>query len=192
MLKNANFRMAIFDLQTSVKIFNWQNIKMKTIPSPLWESLTWSEVEPDATKEVLVTEPVVIPHPELEAPVCQVLDAEILPGKGLVPARWGRLPTHSSLLLPSLMARQQVAGSQILNFTRIFGKKILKFLFYFKPFQRTHDEREFKVDIVEIKGLQRQRHSQPIPISHFAKFAAQKIFRSLWMKLWECFSSSKI
>ena len=86
------------------------------------------------------------------------------------------------------MARQQVAGNQILYSTFInyinhhscITQKFLKenfiFLFSFKPFQRTHDEREFKVDIVEIKGLQRQRHSQPIPISHFAKFEAQKTF----------------
>ena len=71
---------------------------------------TCSQVKSDSTKEVLVSHPVVVPHGQLQAPVGQVLHAELLPGEGLVPAGRGRLPTDPSLLLPTTMTRQQISA----------------------------------------------------------------------------------
>ena len=71
---------------------------------------TCAQVQSDSPKEVLVSHPVVVPHGQLEAPVGQLLHAELLPGEGLVPAWRGRLPTHPCLLLPTTMTRQQISA----------------------------------------------------------------------------------
>ena len=71
---------------------------------------TCAKVQSDSPQEVLVPHPVVVPDGELEAPVCQVLHAELLPGEGLVPPGRGRLPTHSSLLLPTTVTGQQISA----------------------------------------------------------------------------------
>ena len=57
-----------------------------------------------------MSHPVVVPHGQLQAPVGQVLHAELLPGEGLVPARGGGLPTDPGLLLPTIMTRQQISA----------------------------------------------------------------------------------
>ena len=73
-------------------------------------SSTCSQVQSDSPQEVLVSHPVVVPHGQLQAPVGQLLHAELLPGEGLVPARGGRLPTDPCLLLPTAMTRQQISA----------------------------------------------------------------------------------
>ena len=53
-----------------------------------------------------------------------------------------------------------------------FLEKNIKVSVLFKPFQRTHDEREFKVDIVKIKALKDKDTADSI--SHLANFVVQK------------------
>ena len=60
-----------------------------------------------------MAEPVVVPDGELEAPVGEVLDAELLPTEGRVPARRGRLPTHRGLLLAARVVGQQVSAMEL-------------------------------------------------------------------------------
>ena len=84
---------------------SFENILTTTVLPP-----TCSKIESDASKEVLVAHPVVVPDGQLQAPVRKVLHAKLLPGEGLVPPWRRRLPTHPGLLLATTVTRQQISG----------------------------------------------------------------------------------
>ena len=73
-----------------------------------------AQVEARAAQEVLaLAHTVVVPDGELEAALHDLLDGEVLPGDGLLPAGGGGAPTDPRLLLrPGRLDGQEVAGEE--------------------------------------------------------------------------------
>ena len=75
---------------------------------------TVAEVESDASEKLAVSEPVVVPYRDLEAPVGELVEADGLPGDGVLPLGVEGAAAHGRLLLARLAPLgKEVTGGKL-------------------------------------------------------------------------------
>ena len=81
---------------------------------------TVAEVESDASEKLAVSEPVVVPYRDLEAPVGELVKADGLPGDGVLPLGVEGAAAHGCLLL----ARLAPLGKEVTAAPWKVGRKV--------------------------------------------------------------------